>query len=340
MKRLSVVLILVLFIAQQSFAETPGTPAIDTGITQTKPSKIYTPKVSGPWRHIYNPNDRRKPIDSMLWYTNDHSFVYGSDRQWHCYGIIGWGKFTNQQATDNDVSPWTRETNLFHISAKNLDDLIWPEHDYAMTVDKGVERVLWAPYVLKDTNKYVMFYNTGSLFANADQYASFGSLRKATSADMFHWKKYALNPLFSDPGHSRDSYVMKYNHLWYYYYCRVKNELDSTSCVAVRTSPDGDNWSGPAIAHEEPPFGHWGGNTESPFVVQYKGLFYLFICYSSDYNKTLVYWSNDPLHFPKENLVTTIAAHAVEIMQDKDRWFISNTGWDKDGLYLAKMIWE
>jgi hypothetical protein len=303
--------------------------------------KFLTPTVAGPWRHIFDPNVLRKPVDGMNWYTNDHSFVFGSDGQWHCYGIIGWGKFTVQMDPKNDVDPWNRETVLFHITAPNIEDTNWTEHDYAMSVDKGVERVLWAPYVIKTGKDYTMFYNTGSLFKNADTYASFGSLRKASSTDMYHWKKYELNPLFSDPGHSRDSYVMNYNGLWYYYDCRVKSELDSTSCLAVRTSPDLVYWSGPKIVHEEPPFGHWGGNTESPFVVHYKGLFYLFICYSSDYNKTLVYWSADPTNFPKENFVTTINAHAVEIIHtDNDKWYISNTGWDKKGLYLAKLDWK
>jgi hypothetical protein len=318
-----------------------GTATGDAGKTETPKVKVYKPRVSSEWKHIYNPNDKRKPVNGMRWYTNDHSFVFGSDGQWHCYGIIGWGKFSKQGDPANDVNPWTREGDFFHISAKDIEDPKWEEHDYAMTAEKGVERVLWAPHVIKVGKEYVMFYNTGSLFANADQYASFGSLRKATSTDMFHWKRYPLNPLFSDPGHSRDSYVMQYNGVWYYYYCRVKSELDSTSCVAVRTSLDLNRWSGPQIVHEEPPFGHWGGNTESPFVVQYKGLFYLFTCFSSDYNKTLVYWSADPLHFPKENLVTTLDTHASEIMHTaNDRWYISNTGWDKDGLYLARMVWD
>jgi hypothetical protein len=46
------------------------------------------------------------------------------------------------------------------------------------------------------------------------------------------------------------------------------------------------------------------------------------------------------MDFPKENLVTTIKAHAVEVIQDGEDWYISNTGWDKKGLYLAKMEWK
>lgn len=167
------------------------------------------------------------------------------------------------------------------------------------------------------------------------------AFRKATSTDMFNWERDPLNPLFCDPGQARDSFVMKYKNSYYYYYCRMKSELDLKSCVAVRTSPDLKYWLEAQIVHEEPPFGHWDGNTESPFVVQYRGKFYTFICYSMDYNKTLVYWSDDPLNFSKGNLVTTINAYAVELINaGKEDCYISNTGWDKERLYFAKLDWE
>ena len=59
----------------------------------------------------------------------------------------------------------------------------------------------------------------------------------------------------------------------------------------------------------------------------------------TNYNLTHVYWSDDPMNFPGENLVTTIDAHAAEIIDaGEDNWYISNTGWDKQGLYLARLI--
>jgi hypothetical protein len=328
------------FIIHDTYAFDYGGNKTDLHKSLNTKERIYIPKVSGDWKHIYDPNDKRSPVENHKWYTNDHTFVKGSDGRWHCYGIIGWGTFMKNGKKD-DVDPWSREKSFFHISASELNADKWEEHDYALTVERGVERVLWAPHVIKDGKKFVMFYNSGSLFENADKYPSYGSLRKATSTDMFNWERYSLNPLFSDPGHARDSYVMKYNNTYYYYYCRVKSELDLQSCVAVRTSPDLDHWSGARIVHEELPLGYCGGNTESPVVVQYKGKFYLFICYASDYNKTLVYWSDNPLNFPKGNLVTTINAHAIELINaGKEGWYISNTGWDKAGLYFAHLVWE
>ena len=61
----------------------------------------------------------------------------------------------------------------------------------------------------------------------------------------------------------------------------------------------------------------------------------------TNYNLTEVYWSEDPENFPNENLVCKLPLHAAELVYDKkDRWVISNTGWDKKGLYLAPLKWK
>ena len=61
----------------------------------------------------------------------------------------------------------------------------------------------------------------------------------------------------------------------------------------------------------------------------------------TDYNLTHLYWSDDPMNFPKENLVTTLKTHAAEVINaGEEGWFISNTGWDKKGLFLSKLKWE
>lgn len=288
------------------------------------------PEISGPFVHIFDPNDTRKEGDSA-WYTNDHTFIKGRDGTWHAYGIIH----------HLPVKPWD-EKRFFHISASSIKQAKWEDHGYAMTAEPGVERVLWAPYALREKGTYYLFYNTGNMQQNAPDYASWGQLRLATSNDLFNWTRHDRNPLFSDPGHARDSYVMKYKNKYYYYYTRVLTETDLRSAVAVRTGPDLLHWSGPHIAHIQPYKIYWGGDAESPFVVRHKGLFYLFICKAmTAYNLTAVYWSKDPENFPVENLVCTLPVHAAEVIYDKkEGWFISNTGWDKKGLYLAPLKWK
>ncbi len=292
---------------------------------------LYKPKVVGEWKHIFNPNDTRSQIDTT-WYTNDHCFVLGSDKKWHAYGIIG----------HKPINPWTGENKFFHISSTDIFGDSWEDHDYAMRAKEGQERVLWAPHVYKEGDEYVMFYNAGNLQAHAPNYASWGTLHKATSKDMFHWERHKFNPLFSDPGHARDSYVMKHDGEYYFYYTRTFNEVDLRSCVAVRKGPDLDHWSGAKIVHTQPYEVDWGGDAESPTVIYKDGVFYLFVCLAmTEYNLTHVYWSTDPMNFPKENLITTLKAHAAEVIDAGDQgWFISNTGWDKKGLYLAQLEWE
>jgi len=289
------------------------------------------PEINGPFVHIFDPNDTRSAEDST-WYTNDHTFIKGDDGVWHAYGIIG----------HHPIRPWGGETRFFHITARSLQQIKWEDKGYALTTKEGQERVLWAPYVLHDKKSWYMFYNIGNMQPNAPNEASWGQLCMAKSDDLNTWERHPYNPLFSDPGHARDSYILKYKKRYYYYYTRTYNEIDHRSVVAVRTGPDLFHWSGPKIVHVQPYTVNWGGDAESPFVILRKGIFYLFICRAmTAYNQTDVYWSTSPDNFPRENLVCSLPVHATEIIYDKkEGWYISNTGWDKKGLFLAPLVWK
>jgi len=292
---------------------------------------LQKPVIAGDFVHIFNPNDTRFEEDTT-WYTNDHGFAKDSLGNWHAYGIIG----------HKPIRPWGGETKFFHVSSDKLKKERWTDHDYALVVKPGAECVLWAPSIYQEDGNSYMFYNIGNMQQNASDYCSWGQLCLATSRDMFNWERHDRNPLFSDPGHARDSYIMKRDGIYYYYYTRTFNEVDHRSCVAVRTSHNLKEWSGPQIVHIQPYVNYWAGDAESPFVVYKDGYYYLFICLAmTEYNRTDVYWSKDPLSFPIENFVTSLPVHACEIIYDeKDGWFISNTGWDKKGLYIADLKWE
>ena len=46
------------------------------------------------------------------------------------------------------------------------------------------------------------------------------------------------------------------------------------------------------------------------------------------------------MSFPKENFVCELPTHASEIVRiSEDEWYISNTGWDKKGVYIARLNW-
>ncbi|MFI3315786.1 MAG: hypothetical protein R3Y04_09030 [Rikenellaceae bacterium] len=293
---------------------------------------IEVPQITGEWRHIFNPNDTRKEIDTT-WYTNDHCFAKGGDGSWHAYGIIG----------HKPINPWVGETKLFHISASDINQQTWDDHDYALEIVKGVERVLWAPHVFYDegSDSWQMFYNIGNMQPNANMYCSWGGLCRADSKNMFDWQRHELNPQFTDFGHARDSYIIKINNIYHYYYTRTVSEIDLRSAVALRTSPDLECWSGAKIVHIQEDRSDHGGDCESPYIVKRGDVYYLFICRAmTAYDQTHVYWSTDPTTFPNDNFVCELPTHASEIIKVSDNeWYISNTGWNKQGIYIAPLKW-
>lgn len=301
------------------------------GSGQAGAQVIEVPEIAGPFVHIFDPNDTRSDT-AGTWYTNDHCFIKAADGTWHAYGIIG----------HKPVRPWTGETNFFHISSLSLQAGKWQDHGYAMTALPGKERVLWAPHIFSRGDTAFMFYNVGNLQQNAPNYASWGQLMLATSTDLIRWERHERNPLFSDPGHARDSYVMHHNGTYYFYYTRTYSEVDLRSVVAVRKGPDLLTWGGPKIAHVQPYRVDWGGDAESPFVVHRNGIFYLFVCRAmTEYNQTHVYWSEDPENFPNDQFICSLPVHAGEVIYDDKtgEWFISDTGWDKRGVYMAPLRW-
>lgn len=307
---------------------------LGTSNAQDKPA-IETPVITGEWVHIFNPNeDPERAKESDKWYTNDHCFAKGPDGRWHAYGIIGHAP----------ARPWIGETKFFHISADSMQQKKWQDHGYALETKKGEERVLWAPTIYHEqgSKTWHMFYNIGNLQEKAYTYCSWGGLCRADSSDMKQWERHPLNPQFTDFGHARDSFIMKDKGVYYFYYTRTASEVDGRATIALRTSPDLEHWSGAQKAHIQEHKSDWGGDAESPYVVKRGEIYYLFICRAlTGYNQTHVYWSKDPKHFPNENFVCELPTHASEVIQVSDtEWYISNTGWDKPGLYIAPMEWK
>lgn len=295
--------------------------------------EILTPEIAGEWLHVFNPNDAREEHKGK-WYCNDHSIVQDANGHWHAYGIIGF----------RPAKPWDEEKRFFHASSPSLlEGGQWKDHGYVFSVKPGKEAVVWAPHVLHIEDTLWMFYNAGNMQEHARKYASWGTMRIARSpeTDGHQWKRDKLNPLFSDPGHARDSFVCNIDKVWHWYYTCTVNEVDLRSAVKVRTSPDLKHWSGPRVVHIQAKGGHWGGNAESPQVISIDGIYYLFVTLAMEgYDKTNVYWSKDPHSFPRKQFVTELEAHAPELIRVNDgQWFITTCGWDKSGLYLAPLNW-
>lgn len=308
----------------------------------TSDPKVYTPTITGKWRHIFNPNltkftERIKRKNRGKWYTNDHCFMKDKDGLWHSYGIIGYKRF-------GLAFSWIIEQNLFHITASSLNSDSWEEHDYIITADRNKgERHAWAPHSLYWNGKYYIYYAVGDLRRFSWMLPSYGKIHCAVSEDAYNWKLDERNPVVAAPGCARDPNILYSKGKFYMYYTCNNNELDHISSVAVKVSKDLGYWTPPKLVHQQPKTLGWLANdTESPFVVEYKGLYYMFLCTAlQKYNCTKVYWSKNPEWFPLKNYVCELETHASEIIFDEmEGWFISNTGWDKKGLFLATLEWQ
>jgi hypothetical protein len=102
------------------------------------------------------------------------------------------------------------------------------------------------------------------------------------------------------------------------------------------------------VVLEDPKPNYAWGNLESPFVVPYRGRYYLFTTRTgpgpSDYNRTYVFRSRDPLRFSWAP-VTELRGHASEVVTADGRMFVTSGGWTSAvgernrGLLLAPLAW-
>jgi len=119
-------------------------------------SVYQVPEIAGEFVHIFDPNENPDRLtEAKDWYTNDHTFIKGEDGTWHAYGIIH----------HLPVKPWD-EYRFFHITAKSIKQAKWEDQGYAMKAKPGVEKVLWAPHVIREKGTYWMFYNVGIVREN------------------------------------------------------------------------------------------------------------------------------------------------------------------------------
>lgn len=144
------------------------------------------------------------------------------------------------------------------------------------------------------------------------------------------------NPVMSV---NRDHMVIRVGEEWLMYASGVS--LDGYSCISLLTSSDLVNWSfhGYALTSSQgaplnPPWGAF----ESPYVLEYKGMFYLFTTYTNgtydSYQHTLVFCSPDPYCFGNytgnnhhKPVVAELKSHAGEIVKSGKKYYITACGW-------------
>jgi hypothetical protein len=279
--------------------------------------KVAKVVAAGQFAKVYDPSVG----ETGPWYYNDHTLV--QDRAtgtWHVYAI-----------THAEPANPLDEKSFGHATAPTPNGP-WTKQPPALVADPAAgESHIWAPYVMYDAGTYYMFYAAGTPDHTAYR------MHFATSTDLVHWTRDAANPLFTDGFDGRDPMVRKVGNQWVMYYTANSTPAGGNHIVAYRTSTDLKHWSDRQTAFEHPSTGTFGGPTESPFVVQRGSDWYLFVCCDGGYESTKVYKSKDPLHFSLDQLAGTIPAHAAEVVQDGQKWYVTGAGWGKGGLYIAPL---
>ena len=273
----------------------------------------------------------RLVLNSNPSYINDHTVFQAEDGKWHLIGI------THQKVLGGKLPvPWAEE-EFIHATAPALEGpwTVWPP---ILPADHKLgETHVWAPHVVKSGGKYFCFYAAGG-----GHWTSMINL--ALSADAMTWTRDPGNPLFRDFYDARDPMVLQDGERWIMYYTKTFSRQERLSTVAYRTSDDLHRWSDSNFAYVVRSLPATLPNsqyTESPFVVLYRGMYYLFMCTTDlGYQATRVFVSKDPLHFDEADEVTTLIAHCAEVVQDGERYYLTHAGWYYDGLYLADLTWR
>ena len=241
-------------------------------------------------------------------YINDHCIVKGNG-EYHLFGITS---FTS----------YPYDERLFvHGVGKSLSE---PLEEVGTVINTGT--LAWSPCVVEKDGYYYIFYGPSPS-------------KMAISPDFCEWFGYPLH-IENEPPMAvhRDHFVMKVDDTYYMYVTGIK---DRQGCISVCSSPDLLNWKFEGYAltcgSRAPLTPAWGA-TESPFIVKRGEYYYLFVTYTDcseeNYNNTLVFASKDPLNFGcymgDENEavpVTSLYAHAPEILEEDGKYFITTCGW-------------
>lgn len=297
--------------------------------TQKQPEYIRTkPVIEGEWWQIAgNPDlgelssEEQQPVDFGIWQADD-----GSWQLWSCIrGTKEIGK-----------------TRLFHRwEGHALNEENWAPKGVVMRADTLLGEHpggMQAPYVLKDQNKYLMFYGDWNRIC----------LAESEDGKNFHRVLNNGSPsLFGDSVeiNTRDAMVIKKEGVWFCYYTA---HPDMDGKVFLRTSKDLKNWSKSIIVS----YGGQAGKgkfwlAECPFVVeQDDDQYYLFRTQSYGTGdgpaKTSIYHSSDLLNFGIEDdsgFVGTLEVAAPELFNFKGQWYIVALMPNLEGIRIAKLSW-
>jgi len=290
------------------------------------------PKVVGAFVNIYKPQADVYTLPTIItkitdgnlsytqgltyqdWRTNDHTFIKDGNHRWHCFGI---------------TKPWVSGDNG-HSGEGLCFHAVAPEGTFAQAATFQSWRDLpkihvadcgWAPAAVKIGQEYSL---VGS------------HLGRATSTDLNTWTD--KGRLIAKGG-NRDPYIMVWNNIYYLLRCDGNG-------INLVTSTDFVNWSDPVVIYKPEKESY---QTESPVLIPYDGLFYLFWTLwdmadktTSGYcPRTYVHCAESPTDFQGKPVLAEFTVHAPEIIHDESgQWFMSSTDHPHRGISVAPLVWE
>lgn len=304
-------------------------------VGQVKQS-VKIPQIEGGYINIYKPKGDTFPKPSIQelkaghfyndWVPNDHTFIKGDDGCWHIFGITH--PLTSFQRVHDG------ENMAFHAVSprgslkQTLIAGSWKDKTKVLTpVERPGDRdEHQAPTVTKKNGLYFMIWGPQA------------PLRYATSKDLYKWEY--KGKLENTPD-QRDPDLFLWKGIYYMVTCGGNR-------VNLSASKDLLTWT----KHEPILILNDNLDAESPSLICYNNTFYLIICgwnhiwdeASLDgayQHLSYVYRSDDIFKFDTDNLVTTLDAHAPQIIQDeKGDWYISSAEWPYRGVSIARLIWK
>jgi hypothetical protein len=239
---------------------------------------------------------------------NDFCLAQSSDGRWHCIGILFEGR---SQAE-------FRQDRLFHYVA---DSLGGPYHSVGyLDLGYGKEAGVWAPCIVREGRRALMYY----AYAGKDRLSI--RVAQAEDAQFNIWRRGAAgHEIVATEEGARDPEIIRDKRTGLYlmfYVCAVKSGHQWTGVVRVRTSADLLNWSKPRTVLGTPP-GY--EQSESVFVLQENGHYYMWVSSATDYGLMSLYISMDPFNFGDAvaNRIEEQRGHAPEIVRAEDRYWMA-----------------
>ena len=287
---------------------------------------VYKPK-----RDVYSGEDTqsfKKGISYDHWIPNDFTVIKNGS-EWHMIGITHPkpGGFVDAFIYDAQTIH-EAEWQLFHAVARSESfegaqkEDIFAENPKLLYPAMRNEQIneIWAPHICCFDGKYHMIYSPGSM-------------RLATSEDLYNWNPEGV--LFSGTGSMRDPNILFDGN-------KIIMAYVDENRLEYRVSADMRNWSKKKILYI---CSYKNAVFESPFLLKYEGVYYLFCCIYDGANgaydnRTFVFASETLGDFEGRAPLCILDAHAPEIIENNGKYYIASAYYPHNGVNIAEFVFK